>query len=515
MARLNSITLQSPGTLGLNTQDQDSIQDHRYSTQALNCVISRNGLLEARQGAKALNGSAATGTPALDVVFSYVEDDGTENIISTGGNKLWVGTTSLTDKTGTLTVTADNWQFQNYAGEVFGYQSGHAPIFWDGGAGAFVLLSTHAGAAGLVNSKCHLSAFGRSWVVDTTTVSQINYSDLLVPADFTNGSAGTIDLNTVWPYSNDTITALAAHNNNLIIFCEKSIIIYGNAHDINNLYLIEVIRDIGCVARDTIQNIGDDIFFLANDGVRSLARTIIQDNMPQSEVSENIRDDLIDTINSATLTSVRSTYNEKQGFYVLNFPEQATQYVCDVRLATQDIFRWTVWSGAFYGVETSKANTNNFYIGLDGGFLANYDSYYDTDTSTGVVDQTYIVKFRSSWFHPATLSNQWINGMQAIWKKAKLWLATIGTVQAKLLWSFDFNDQDKSLSKEVTGIGGSKYGSFKYGSGTKYGGTLLKQNISYTLKGVGEVVRVGFQSVIDGKQLAFNRILLFYKNGRI
>ena len=107
MASLRSITLQSPGTLGLNTQDQDDVQDPRYALQADNCVIAKNGLLQSRKGFGKINAAAATGTPELDAVFSYVEDDGTEHIISTGGNKIWVGKASLVDETGALTVTDD------------------------------------------------------------------------------------------------------------------------------------------------------------------------------------------------------------------------------------------------------------------------------------------------------------------------------------------------------------------------------------------------------------------------
>ena len=263
---LRSITLQSPGTLGLNTQDSDDVQDPRFCTQAVNCVIAKNGLLESRKGFGKLNGSAATGTPTLDVVYSLIKNDGTEVIVSAGGNKLWSGTTSLADETGALTVTVDNWQFQNYAGEVFGYNGTDAPVYWDGAAAAFLTIASKGTAAGVVASGVHLSAYGRSWVVDTTTISQINYSDLLVPEDFNGGSSGTIDLNVVWPYSNDEIIALAAHNNNLIIFCKKSIVIYANANNINNIYLVEVIKDIGCIARDSVQNIGDDILFLSKDG---------------------------------------------------------------------------------------------------------------------------------------------------------------------------------------------------------------------------------------------------------
>lgn len=500
MAGLKSITFQSPGTLGLNTQDADRLQDPGYCTEALNCVISKNGLVESREGASKLNAVAATGTPTLDVVFSYIEDDGTENIISTGGNKIWVGTGTLTDKTGALTVTVDNWQFQNYAGEVFGYNGTDAPIYWNGGAGAFLTIASKGTAAGIVNSKCHLSAFGRSWVVDTTTVSQINYSDLLVPEDFTGGSSGTIDLNVVWPYSNDTITCLAVHNNNLIIFCERSIVVYGNADDVNNIYLVEVVKDIGCIARDSVQNIGNDLLFLSSDGVRSFSRTIIQDNMPISEISAPIRDEFINDVGRETPGLIRSAYNEKKGFYLINLPSIETTYVCDVRLASQGIYRWTKWEGALYGLASGYDDT--LYFGLAGGFLAKYSGYND-------LASTYIMKFRTGWIDPGLQTSK------AIWKRALWYISSLTNRLIVTGWAFDFNDEKiYTTSASIQGSSPDVYGTGVYGTAT-YGGDYVQLPYRYSMKGTGSLIKLGFQSQVDGGKFAFNKVDLFLKTGSI
>ena len=506
-SRLQNLVLQSPGTLGLNTQDSDTVQDPKYSTVSNNTVISKNGLLECRKGAKRTNATAATGTPTIDVVYSYVDDQGNEDIISTGGNKIWTATAPLVDDTGALTVTGDDWQFQTYKGEVFGYQAGHVPIYWDGGAGNFVTIASKGTSAGIVNSHCHHAAFGRSWVVDTTSLTQINYSDLLIPEDFTGGSSGSIDLDTVWPYSNDTITAIASHNNNLIIFGNRSIVIYGNADNVFDLYLVEVIANIGCVARDSIQNIGDDIFFLANDGVRSLKRTILQENMPLAEISEPIRDDLISSINSATLTSVRSTYNEKEGFYLLNFPGDQ-QYVCDVRLATQNIYRWTTWDGDFYGVATSNTTSDDLYIGLADGFLATYEGYYDTDTSDGSVDQTYISKFRTGWIDSGLQSSK------GIWKRLTWYIGTLFDMQFTTTWAFDFNESEYSFTNSIETSGQAVYGTAVYGTAV-YAGNYDKQIVRVPLSKTGSIIRLGNQVVVDGDKFSFNKADLFMKTGHI
>lgn len=504
-SNLGNITLQSPGTLGLNTQDQDDVLDPRYATLANNCIISRNGNLESRKGAKKLNATAASGTPTLDVVFSYLLDDGTENIISAGGNKLWVGTTTLTDKTGALTVTNDNWQFWNYKGEVFGYNGVDAPIYWDGGAGAFVTIASKGTAAGVISAGIHLSAYGRSWVVDTTTKSLIKYSDLLVPEDFTGGSSGSVDIDTVWPYSNDTITALAVHNNYLVIFCQRSIVVYDGADDVTNFYLKEVISSNGCVARDSIQAIGNDLFYLANDGVRSLSRTILQPNMPLNDISAPIRDDIIESINAADLGTVRSTYNEQEGFYLINFPGDK-QYVCDVRKAQEGIFRWTTWDADIYGVCTSNSTDDAMYMGITAGYLTQYDEYYDTDVSDGDVDQAYIVKYRSGWIDSG------MNTAKAVWKRAVWYVASLLNLTLSTTWGFDFEEQENSHSYAFTGSPSTVYGTGVYGT-DPYGAGYEKQKVKVPLSKTGSLIRLGFQSAVQGGKFAFNKVDLFMKTG--
>jgi len=89
-------------------------------------------------------------------------------------------------------------------------------VYWTG-AGNFALVSAHAGAAGIVQGTACLGAFGRMWVVDPDETT-LRYSDLLVPEDFTNGSAGSIDLYTVWIVGDDRIVGLGVHSQQLVHF---------------------------------------------------------------------------------------------------------------------------------------------------------------------------------------------------------------------------------------------------------------------------------------------------------
>ena len=73
----------------------------------------------------------------------------------------------------------------------------------------------------------------------------------------------------------------------------------------------------GCTARDSVQNIGSDILFLSEDGLRALSRTIELEKMPAQDLSKNIRTELLDFIGTKDATKIRSLYSQIDGFYLL------------------------------------------------------------------------------------------------------------------------------------------------------------------------------------------------------
>ena len=67
----------------------------------------------------------------------------------------------------------------------------------------------------------------------------------------------------------------------------------------------------------------------------------------------------------------------------------------------------------------------------------------------------------------------------------------------------------------MIGAGAALYGSPTYGDGTKYGGENIKKRFDVNISGTGSIIRVGFQTVINGGKVAFNKADLFFKTGRI
>jgi hypothetical protein len=172
----------------------------------------------------------------------------------------------------------------------------------------------------------------------------VYFSRLLDGSNFSGGDSGSLSINAVFP-NNDQIIGLAAHNGFLIIFGRNNIAIYGSPIDVTQLYLADFIPNVGCIARDSIQNTGTDIIFLSDSGVRSLQRVIQEKSLPMRDISKNVRDDLIDNVNSETAIQIKSIYYDRDAFYLLALPTTKWVYCFDMRAPLQDgSARATIWT---------------------------------------------------------------------------------------------------------------------------------------------------------------------------
>lgn len=85
-----------------------------------------------------------------------------------------------------------------------------------------------------------------------------------------------------------TITGLKKWRGNLYIFCQRQIfeITGSNASD---FALVPVTDDLGCIAGDTIQEVGGDLIYLSNDGLRTLGGTNRIGDVELATVSKEIQ----------------------------------------------------------------------------------------------------------------------------------------------------------------------------------------------------------------------------------
>jgi len=395
------------GINGLNTQDNPATLDSSYLTQADNIVLRESGRIAFRKGLK--QKVAPSGT----AISSLVEhnDSGTNKIFASYGTSIYTVDftspasafpSSGADVKHTVGSSTGDWQFVNFNARLHCFHTGVVPQRYDGSLGSGSKWTAHAtDPAGIstFDPSCAMGYYGRIWCGGISeNKDTVFYSNLLDGDDWTGGSTGYINLKTVW--GTDEIVAIAPFYGKLVIFGKNNIVIYDSPDVVGSLALNEVIRGVGLVSRDSVQAIGDDLVFLSNTGLRSLARTTEKDKLPLTDLSLNIKDTLIRHIGQSS--SVKSTYVENEGIYIMTFTASNITYVFDFKHRTPNgaprVTNWTFDNDR----EPASMTYTTLYgllIGQKDGSLAGYEGYYDTDLAgaSTYTNSSYTADFTTTW----------------------------------------------------------------------------------------------------------------------
>jgi hypothetical protein len=522
-------SIAAPGFFGLNTQDSSVQLSSGFALEAFNCIIDQYGRIGARKGWTKVNTSAAS-TGNFRAIYEVVKDDGNV-VLSAANNKLYVGTTTLTELAVrnstdtanlTYTITDDNWQISGMPYDTGATPSGHAilaqaghPILVYHKLGA--TAHAHTGSYGLqrlgdiatnlpgnytvtdFTPNVVMTAFGRVWVADIANDRQtVYFSDLLDPTEWKTGTSGYLNISEVVP-NNDPIVALASHNGFLIIFCEKHIVIYENPVDPSALTLKDTVDGIGCIARDSVASIGTDLLFLSSTGVQSLQRVVQEKSLPFRDVSKNVRDGLLSNVNSEVLKYIKAVYYPIDAHYLLALPSTGFTYCFDTRGVLENGgSRVTIWKD-IKPTAFNLTKAKELYIGKQ-GYIGKYSGYQDN----GV---TYRMSYYTNYFDfesPATVK---------MMKKINL-VAIGGSAQAiSFKWGFDYTSNYNTQVVALDAITIYEYGIGEYGIATYSNGIAL-DNAQVNAGGSGKVVQLGFESDINNAPLSIQKIDFGLKAGK-
>jgi len=265
-----------------------------------------------------------------------------------------------------------------------------------------VAVTTATKPAGVTtfDPSCGMGFYGKLWCGGITEAKDVVYYSVLLDGDDWVGTgSGYIDLKTVW--GTDEIVALAPFYGQLIIFGKNNIAVYDNPHAGGTLALNEVIKGIGCVSRDTVQAIADDLVFLSETGLRSFARTSEKDKLPMQEMSLAIKDTLIRNIGVSK--NVKSVYVENEGIYIMSFVDKNINYIFDFKHRTPlNTPRITTWSFDLDREPASMAYTelySGLLVGQKDGSIAGYEGYFDADLAgaSTYTNATFTSEIASGW----------------------------------------------------------------------------------------------------------------------
>lgn len=488
----------APGTYGLNTQSSIDTLDPRFCLNNLNTVQDAAGRTSSRKGYVAVTTSPLGGTPNIQQLFEYVSNTGSTQFLSCANNNIYSGSTALTSVYSTA-ITANNWQAVNFNNFMWFFQRAHAPLRWDGAT--MVTIASLGGAGTPPQGNCALGAFGRLWVADTSTDKiTLYFSDTLAGQVWTGGTSGTLNLNSVWQNGMDSVVALASFQGFLIIFGRKSILVYSGASVPSTMALQEVIKGVGCIARDSVQNIGTDIYFLSDTGIRSLQRTIQTTTMPLQDISRNVRDDLLSYATQDNLDLTRSVYHEAEGFYLINFPTNGVSFCFNVRRTLDDGSNPVTFWNSINPKAMLSSRDRTLYFG-HAGVISKYSGYQDSGAA-------YDFDFITPWIGFGEPERQDI--------LKKLIYTVVGangqTFTAK--WFWDFASTTFSAQVSVTARSTAEYNIAEYNIAEYSSGVGVDQ-ISIPGASAGKLISIGLLASISGSQLALHKIDAYAKPGRM
>ena len=499
MKQLVSSSIAAPGFYGLNTQESSITLASGYALQADNCVIDTEGRLGARQGHVYQTTSGGTSS-SLVGMHDFVGSTGHLGYITWGNGKIYKGLGTLTPIS-TGHGTANDWQAASLGGAVYLAQAGKPMLK----VAANFAVTTHATTNANLQFSFVTSAYGRLWAGGTATDKYTLYGSNRIDGAFVGGSTLTLDLRKVWTNGGDEIVSVAGFNGRIIVFCKRCIVILGDNNNADltvaatQLNVVEILENVGCVSRKSIQAVGNDIYFLANSGLRSLTRVIQEKSNPLADLSINVRDDLVKIINLSTNDNVTSIYSASNAFYLLLFPSSNLIYCFDTRGRLENGgLRVTKW------VDTQilsglSAFDGTLFLGLVNG-IARYTGFQDGGAQ-------YYLAYRTNHFDfDQPTINKIIKsvGVTVIGGSGQNFSVKVGT---------DYTDQPRSYNRTVKQSSVSEYNVAQYNI-SEYTGGGLTDRIKVPVGGQGSVLQLGFEAYINGDQLSIQKFDVFVKQGR-
>lgn len=509
-ADLSPIARVATGVYGLNLQQASNLLDPGWATQATNMFFNNLGNLTSRFGwGSPLNATPISGSPAPRAIFEYIPITGSNQIITAAGNHIYKGTTTLTDITGALTITADNWKFVNFNGNCYGLQTGHPLIVYTG-SGNFTAVTAASGAVPTGNEL--LSAFGRLWGSDSTG-QLLQYSQLLDATNWNVVGAGSFNLTSVWGTGNDHIVALAAFNNFLVVFGTNNIIIWtdgtGSVLGMNpiNMFVQDMIPNLGCMARDSVKSVnGSDIVALTYSGLQSLQRLIIERSNPIQNLSMNVRDALLTIAYQENTNNIKSTYDAVSGFYIIVFPTSQYIFVFDTKRPNQDgTWRVTQWNNFFPTAIITLHDGDTTY----GCYAGQIYQYGDQTSTTIELGGGYTASYSSCWF-----DLQDLNTRLKMLKRVSSVFSISNSGTLNLRWQFDFSGVWSNVQTTISTTSPSLFNVALFGV-SGFGGGLYGTSTWVPGSGAGQYIQIGTDFFINGNQFVLQQIEMYAKIGRV
>jgi hypothetical protein len=375
---------------GINSASQAEEISNVEAQDIENFEYDSDDNLIVRTGIKQFIGST-TYTTRITSIHRYVDSAGTVRIIWTNDNDIWRSDEnggSVTDITGGLTLPTNTfWQWRTFAGSAIGVNKGTGgnanPVKVNGSSNAVAL-------GGSPPKAKYIEVWNnRLWLVDASNPNRVWGSKLGDPENWTDTTPGTRAVQIDFDAGDgDEITGLVEFRNSLFVFKRKKIHVLSTiaapTTDPDNFRQDIYTKNLGCFAPYSIQPVLNDVLFLSDSGIASLA---------QSELGE-LKSALLSS-KIAELSEFKKNTNEIASFvlddknqYWISLPAAVSPraipetYVFHYDKIEQGIRRWTRFTGRITGTafsEKMNGDYKEYLIGYQEGTVNTIYKYSPID----------------------------------------------------------------------------------------------------------------------------------------
>lgn len=289
----------------------------------------------------------------------------------------------------------------------------------------------------------------------------------------------------------DTITGLIVFREQLVIFSENSInIIRGSS--VGDFVKQPVSRDLGCVAADTIQEIGGDIIFLGPDGLRLFSATDRIGDFSLASVSKPIQTETLDLISTSPDGFNSTVIREKSQYRIFGYNEAFQDDAAKAIAGTQleEGIQWNDIRGinAFCTFSEYDGSSERIYFGNINGYV------YEMESGNTFDGENIIATFATPFF---PLEDSEIR--KTIYKSTT-YLDVNGDFDLAFSLKFDFDQPDSVQPDSVLSSDSSV--SVTYGTGI-YGTSIFgnKQKSIYEVQTIGSGFTVSMLYETTGEDI--------------
>jgi len=266
------------------------------------------------------------------------------------------------------------------------------------------------------------------------------------------------------------------------------------------MQLTDIIDNIGCVARDSVEPTGHDIMYLSATGLRTLGRTIQENSAPIGDASKNVNDDLKSVYQTET-GNIKGHFNQDEGFYILSFQDNLTSYVFDTRYPLQDgSLRTTTWT-SLVPLSMIRTDAGALYIGTEDGIEV-YSGYLDAAVTT--YDMTWLT-------HPLSFG---VPGNLKFLKNIDITMDGGSGYVPIVRWAWDYRTQFSTASVTLANSNVAEYGIGEYNI-AEYSASVALSSESTPAGGSGKVLTAGITATINDKQLSVQQFEVQATIGRV